>query len=527
MNRQVVRVVEEFSRIVVTAGGQGPAGPQGLSGGAAIFIQDITGINGIVAMKEWNPSVPAEVHLESATSDTATVRVHVGLGGGSDGYSPSVTVNSIPVTLSESSTKRWFTGFADVVVVEGENIIYAETSDGANDTAVLVLAGPGPDVLGVVFGAYPAGQTELKAGDTISFTVTTEPDATELTVLQIGASGSVVTLPVTAGTASGSLVISGLSGNQTIDVKAKNALGTFGNVFTSTPLALNQTYPTISTVTVDYPAGQGAFDTGQSGTMTTTISNFDTVAYSSTDVSIELPTSYTAIKNITALASGYIATGSNVTVVANRAANGATTVRTGLVKIASVAPTATISIAGSPARLVSSPAGINYEVRITPNQVLNEAPSLAASLGAWQGAWVLSGAYWKRNLRISDGTSRGAGVFSDLSMKGLSGITGTTIASGSSYSVGGMTSREITFPAFSRIAALGVSVGNESKTSAQVSGGNVLSRQASSAVVSNGYYIANSDGSYNPTGSYIGLSDTVFAGANTSGTLVILFEEVA
>ena len=114
-----------------------------------------------------------------------------------------------------------------------------------------------------------------------------------------------------------------------------------------------------------------------------------------------------------------------------------------------------------------------------------------------------------------------------MSLPGLSGLTGSTITSGESYTVGGMSSRTLTFAAFSRVTVLGCAVGDQTKTSASIVGGNTLDRYTSAAVVANGYYIANSDGSYNANGAYLGLSDSSLAGANTSGSLQATFAEVA
>lgn len=519
-------VVEDRQISVVSEAAQGPAGRSG-TGSAAVFIQNVTGLGGIVGQYTWEDSIPPQSVLASATSDTATVRVWVGAAGG-ENYSPSVSVNGVPATLSESSTKRWFVGYADITLVDGENIITATTDEGGSDTAVVTLAGPGPDVLDVVFGAYPGTQTELKAGDTISVTITTEPEAVELTILSGGAAAAPVTLPVVGGMATGVITISNASGQQPVTIRAKNELGTYGPDHTSVAtVLLNQTYPTIGTISVSYPAGQGAFGAGESGTISATVSDFDSVSYTSPDLLIDEPTAYAATKLVTNNRTGYVGSGSNITITATRAANGATTTRSGLARIATVPPKAAISIVGNPVRLISSPAGQDYEVRITPDQLLSGPPSLDASLGSWVGTWTLSGGYYKRTLRISDSTPRGVGVFANLSMVGLSGIVGTEIASGQHYTVGGMTTRNITFPAFSRIAPIGAAVADPTKTSAQISGGNVLTRQANNAVVANGYYIANADGSYNPNGEYLGLSDTAFAGSNTTGSLVVTFGEVA
>lgn len=493
---------------------------------AAIFIQEVSGLGGIVGQKTWADTVPPQADLLTATSDTDTVRVWVGAAGGQD-YSPTVSINGVPAALSESSTKRWFTGYADITLVQGENTITATTSEGGTDTAVITLAGPGPKVLDVVFGPYPGAQTELKSGDKISVTITTEPEAVELTILSAGAVISPSTLTVSGGVVSGVITIGNGTGNLPIEAQAKNELGTYGDKFTSTTLVLNQQHPEISLLLATYPGLQGALNAGESGTISALVSFFDEVSFSSPDLEIDDPYSAVVPKTVTNTRTGYVGAGYNVSITANRHANNATTVRQGLVRIATVPPKATISIVGSPARLISSPTGQDYEVRISPDQLLSSTPTLDASLGTWVGTWTLSGSYYKRTLRISDSTPRGVGIFSNLQVTGLSGIVGNEIVAGSSYVVGGMTTRNITFPAFARVAPLGAAVGLPAKTSAQVSGGNTLALQSNNAVVANGYYIANADGSYNAQGEYLGLSDTAFAGSNTTGSLIVVFGESA
>lgn len=496
------------------------------SGGGGLFIQDITAPGGIVAMKEWRESIPPESHIQRATTDTEKIRVWVGVSGGSDSYSPEVTVNGIVALLTESGTKRWFTGYADITVPPGESVITALCDNGAKDVALITLAGPGPKVLSVTFGPYPGAQTELKAGDTIQATITTEPAAVELTVLASGACASAVTTAVTGGTATVTLPISSANEPTSVQVRAKNSLGTYGDLFTSDALTLNQTYPSVQFNGATYPSLQGALNAGESGIINATASQFDTIHYTSPDLDIADPLVYAVVKPVTNTRTGYVGAGTNVTITANRAANNATTTRYGLVRIATVPPQASIAIIPS-GRLLSSPAGQDYTVRLIPDQMLSGTPSLNASHGAWQGVWTNAGAYWQRTLRISDSTPRGEGLFSSLQMTGLSGIAGNTITSGATYTVGGFTQRTVVFPAFSRVAALGVAVGNEAKVTAQISGGNVLTRYSDNTVRQNGCYIANADGSYNPNGDHIGLSDTVFAGSNTSGTLAVIVSEVA
>lgn len=489
----------------------------GASGSAGeIFITDVAPTSsGLVSNKTYVNNSP---ELANCISDTNNVRVSFGCEGGADKYSPSVTINGINATVTESSTKRWFTGYADVVLVNGPNKLTAISDAGGTDTADIEVLGPGPKVLSVAFGSYPGSQTELKQGDQIQVTVTTELEA--VSVLVDG-----LNVPVVGGSATTTLVVSSGSGLVPVTAQARNSFGTYGDQFLSAPLVLNQTYPTFGTLSVSYPASKGAFDDGDSGSVSCTVSNFDTVIYTSPDVMIDAPNAYSATKSITNFQTGYINGALNYTITANRAANNATSIKSCSIKIVTIAPTAFITT--SPAgRMSSSPAGVSYSVRIYPTQALASAPTLSASIGTWSGSWTLAGSYWQRSLVVKDSDPRGSGLFSGLSMVGLTNIPGSTLTSGSAYTVGGFSSRSVTFPAFSRVAPIGVSVADQTKLSANISGA-PLTRYSDNAMHSSGFYPANADGSYNANGTYMGLSDSVFAGSNTTGTLQATIQEAA
>lgn len=515
----------------VQMGMQGPPGRNGLPGiNGGVFALDAQPAGaGIVGGKQYaDGTVPAARVLTEATSDSATVRVYVGCNGGAENYSPAITVAGVPAILTETATKRWFEGYADVPLTVGENIIAIESDDGAITSVIINRVGAGPAVAAIVFGTYPGAQTSLKSGDLIDCTITTDLDAVTVTVQAGGAAGGSVTMPVVGGIAHGIIAIGSAIGMQGVTAIARNGFGTDGDAFASAAsLLLDQTYPSIGAITIGYDNGLQALGLAETGTLACTIGNADSVIYTSPDVLIADGNSYAPSKIIANNRTGYVGTGTNLTITANRAANNATTTAGTLVRIATIAPTASISIAGNPARLTSSPTGLDYEVRITPSQLVSTAPTLTASHGAWQGVWQNMGTYWRRSLRIADSTPRGAATFSGLSITGPSGITGNTITGGAAYTVGGFSQRTVTFPAFSRVAPLGVSVGNEAKTAAQIAGGAVLARHSDTGIYANGYYIANSDGSYNPTGDYLGLSDSVFAGSNTTGTLQAIVSEVA
>lgn len=482
---------------------------------AGAFVLDVTN-SSVVGVKVYETSA-----LVSCSVDTASVRVFVGCEGDSSSYTPTVTINGVTATLTESATKRWFTGYADITVVVGANPVVVLSSTGGTSTTTITRLAGGPEIFGITLGAYPGTQTALKSGDVISVTITTETTATEVWL----AGGSVVSggpFAVTAGTASGNVTIGSASGVVNFGASARNAFGTYGSPFTSEMLTLDQTVPSFGALTVTYPNGQGALGVSEAASVACVVNNADTVTYSATGLTV--PAGYAATKTVTNASTGYVVTGTNYTITATRAANNAVASVSGLIKIATTTPTASIT---SPTRLVSSPAGQDSEIRIYPTQTLLSAPSLDAQLGVWQGAWTNNGAYWSRMLRISDAYARGVATFSNLSLTGLSTINGSTIISGSTYTIGGMSSRTLTFPAFSRVTALGTTVGDQTKTSASIVGGNSLVRYQNNSVVANGYYIANADGSYNPNGAYLGLSDSSLAGANTSGSLQATFAEAA
>ena len=515
-------VTPQVQRAIVALGAQGPAGRDGGGGGGEVFILDVSPTSsGIVSGKTY---VNATVEIAHCLSDTGHVRIHLGCEGGADKYAPEVFVNSVAATLSESSTKRWFIGYADIVLPAGVGIVTAVSDAGGMDEALIEVLGAGPEVLAVSFGPYPGVQTQLKQGDTIQVLLTTALDASSVTVLAQGATTG-ATFPVVGGLAVGVLTIGNASGAQGVSAQARNAFGTAGGVFSSSFLALDQTYPGFGALTVTYHSGKAALDVGDSGTVSCSVSNYDSVLYSSSDLLIDATGSYAATKTVANLTLGYRNNGTNYTVTANRTANNATASASTLVRIATVAPTAYITQLPT-GRMSGSPSGIDYTIRINPSQVLASAPTLTASHGVWQGAWLNAGGFWQRTLRITDATLRGVGTFSALTMTGLSGIPGTLITSGDGYIVGGFSARTVTFPAFSRVAPLGVVVADASKTSAQI-GAQVLTRYNDTAPRATGYYIADANGAYNANGSYLALSDSAFAGANTTGTLQATVQELA
>ena len=507
-----------------------------------VYITDIVPVSsGIVGQKTYDPNtIPANAVLTEATTDNANVRVKIFAEGGNAFYSPTVTINGVQATLTKiaSDSSRVYTGQADIVVGSGDTEIIAISSTGAESRAIVHLAGAGPAVGSLVIGALPGSQTEVKSGDVVQVSGIVPNSATYVEVIAGGAAGALSSLTLGADgsagsgnkTFTGTFTVGSGTGSQTIQARAKNALGTFGATATSSnSVTLNQTVPTIGTISIAYPAGQSALKGSEVATVSATVTNGDVVSYtSSANLSVASPNTYAASKSVSRVSGGYVIGVNNYTITATKSSNGATVTKSTAISIADTAPTGAISITGSPARLISSAAGQSYTVTVTANQSLASAPSLSAPSGTWSGSWTGSGTTWSRTLVVKDTDTKGSFNFSGLSLPNLAGVTGNTITSGAAYTIGGFTTRTLTFAAFSQLAPIGTNVANISKVTAKYTGNaNNLTLQNSTANAFQGFTITDAAGNYNPNGGYLFITDQAYAGANTSGTLMVDIGEAA
>lgn len=496
------------------------------------FVSDITTSNGIVASKVYAPTVPANKVLQSAVTDTENVRVHVLAQGGLFEV-PEVTVNGTAAGNWTPSSDNLFAGYADISVEESGTIT-VQSSTGYTSTVNLTVATEGPAISQATIGALPGTQTEAKQGDVVAVTGIVANDAVSIAVKVAGAaqSGTVTGFGASdsagAGfkTFTGTFTVGSGTGAQVVTVIAKNALGTEGAETASlNTIVLNQTKPTIGAISVNYPNGQSALRNGDVAQASSTITDADVVNYAFSaagqTVAIQDPDSYTVSKDIT-LTSGTYSVANNYTITATKSSNGAVSTRTGSIKIANSEATAAISVQGNPTKLRTDADGETYTLVVTPSQTLNAAPNLTLAVGAWVGSWTQAGNNWTRTFKVADSDARGAaavtGKVTNLSNL-QSDVTG-------SFTIGGLIERTITFPAFARFAAIGAAVSDITKTRARYNGQSTdLARRGDTTDVAASFTIVNENGLYDPNGGYLFLSDAAFAGANTSGTLQVLFEE--
>lgn len=499
---------------------------------AKAFANDITTSTGIVASKVFANTVPANKILLSAVTDTKTVRVHV-LAQGGLFLAPAVTVNDIAVANWTPSSDNLFAGYVDLTLtVSGPITVKSDT--GATSTVTMTLATEGPVVQAATIGALPGVQTEAKATDVVAITGSVANDAVSVAVSNLGAaaSGNIATFGAndSAGigfkTFTGTFVTANRTGAQGVTLVAKNSLGTDGTpVLSGNAIVLNQAAPVIGAVTVNYPNGQAALKNGDVAQVSSTITGQDSVAYAfaaaSQTAAITDSSTYAVSKDLT-LSAGTYDVSNNYTITATKASNGAVTTRQGSVKIANSVATAAIAVQGAPARLRTSVAGTSYQLRVTPNQLLAGDPAITLTRGSFTGAWAFAGGVYTRNFTVSDADARG--VFAVDAT--LTNLTNQTSPATTNLTIGGLVERNITFAAFSRTAPIGTTVADIAKCRARYTGGSSdLARRNDTTDVAASFTIVNEGGMYDPNGGFLFISDSAYAGSNTSGTLQLTFEE--
>ena len=263
-------------------------------------------------------------------------------------------------------------------------------------------------------------------------------------------------------------------------VRVQKANGSYSDWFLTTSqgstdgqytLKLNNTYPSISIGSITYPASQQALKNNEQATVSNTVSNFDTISYTSpnSDLIITSSSTYQTNKTVTRSAGNYNINTNNFRITATRNANNAVTIDSStVVKIANTSPTLTVST-NSGQRLrtggndgTSTP---SYTVVITATQELLSAPTLSApSGGGTIGSFAGSGTTWTATLsNINDNLTKGTYTWGAISATNLAGKVVTTISTGTTYIIGGFLSRIVSLAAFANEVNINTSVSDFSK----------------------------------------------------------------
>lgn len=309
-----------------------------------------------------------------------------------------------PNSFSDPKNISYVDGiFADTANV---NISTLRTVNGATDSEdIIVKIANGPEITSLTIpnqaktavAPNVVGATEIKGGDVIEVVaeIDTQGEAAnsiQIRVFNEGISNGAAFSTYNSTPAGGDVhqyiipvtVTSSAARNgpQSVKIEAKNQYGTLSDDKTSSnQITVNQTAPAASISSVSYPSSQEAIKSGESATISNSVSGEDSVLYESpsvggsTQLDVSNPTTNESSKNVDYQAGGYNITTDNFKITATKNSNGAVTVAETTVNIANDA--LQLSITSLASSLESSPAGIDDSFNLNSNQKFLSVPTLS------------------------------------------------------------------------------------------------------------------------------------------------------
>jgi len=437
-------------------------------------------------------TVTLEIHSHGDPWQPESVRIS---GGG------ATTVTVTKDAWTQIASTRIWTASVALTDADTSGTLTAILSDGDTATCAYTRGLSDPLILTAAWdGTYPALQTQVKAGDTVTVTGTIETHATTIRVLASGATSSQQDFAgdYSSGTFSLSVVIGSGSGSMQFSLAA-SAGGTYGATLVTTDspaIVLDQTLPVFNAPFIVYPAGQEALKDSEVCSVQIQHTNpdaGDTYLYESVDIfgtpvnelSIPSPTVYALTKtDVMRIGGDYVEaiTDYNYRVTATRVTrNGASQSRSATVRIANIAPT--VTIAGATTRLGTDDGSLNYldhtiTIQSSYANLSTYTPTLTAPRGAWQGAWSAFGLFnYTRSLRIADadiltgGQAANNYTWGACSVKNRAGLETIIVGVNTTYQLGGFATRTVTMgpigggdPPYTHTADIGVPVVDTAKT---------------------------------------------------------------
>lgn len=527
------------------------AAPKGISGG--VFITDITPKNVSDNVGDRVRSADG-FSLKTCSATSHDVVVAITAITGHTNYRPVVKLNDVVIPVVAKGDAPLWTGTLNVTLpaadAQGKVVVLVEHEDGAKASTTVQFDTPAKITAAVFTGNYPAGQTELKAGDTFGVRITTDVDVVGYEIADDGA------LVASSGTfTAGKLqILSGLviadRGNtlttQGFQVRVKKASGSWSSWYDSTTggavdkvntVKLNNLFPTITFGAIAFPANQGALKGSEAATVNHTVTNYDSIAYASTELAIANPTVYAPAKGVTRSGGNYNVSTNNFNITATRTANGAVKTAGVNVAIANVVPVISVSVPGARLRSGgnSGTTAQEYTVTLTSTQALQVAPTLNAPGGTWvEAAFAPNAAktVWTRKLRVHDDDVKGTYSWNSLVVKSLGGQAVAGITTGTDYVIGGFVFRTMQIGAYpNREGTIGTKVTDVSKLRcSNLSKGQTgtlnTTYKADIAALVDRYTITGPTGVANPAGSLWYNCDAPNATSNTQGGMFIEIEEL-
>lgn len=501
-----------------------------------VFITDITpqDSNDNVGNKVFSSSGRV---LDSCVTDTDYVTVNIIAFTGDSNYIPDINLSGIEISLTESEISGVFLGDADINL-NGLGKLTVLHEDGPKHSVTITHENK-PEILDAYFtGGYPGSQTELKEDDNFDIYFESDVDVVELKIADESAckSDTFSFSETTSNTVTSTIANRGdVAVSRYAKIRVRNTTGSWSNWYQTNAegdvdgintVVCNNLSPSISIDGIDYPGSQMALKSNEVAIVSNTASDFDTIVYTSPNnqLNIENQGNYETDKVVRRISGNYNISTNNLKIDLRRNANDSEIFIETVVQIANVA--ASVSISEQYSHLRSAPTGADYEITITSSQHLLEAPTITAPYGSWvDGSFSGGPTIWDRNIRISDSDPKGSYSWTNLVATNLAGIVTSSITGDSEYLLAGFNTRRLMFDAFSNIQNIGTPVYNTDNLVCIDISGNIFSYQVDKTNNQYSFTIVNSDGTLNPNGSYIYITDQNWVDMNSEGLAYVDLQE--
>ena len=322
-----------------------------------VFITDVVpSSSGNVGNKQYADTVPANQVLLSCVSDTQNLRIKFLAQSDTAFYSPTVSINGTQATniSAVNGDSKMFEGYIDVTVASTSDIVL-ESSAGSSASVSITVNEFGPSISSLSVDALPVGQTAAKSGDTVDISGTVFNDAVDVSIKNQGAASSgnvILGASDSGGTGlrafSGTATISSRSGELEVFAVGVNQLGTESAPFASAPITVDQVVPSISFSVVSLSNGLPALGLNDTAEVSISITGQDSQTFEFDHGSEGgSTTEYLTTRILTVTSEVYSKT-NNVTITADRSANGASSSSVFSVPVSSIAVVADLVISGVP-----------------------------------------------------------------------------------------------------------------------------------------------------------------------------------
>lgn len=512
----------------------------GIARGGAVFITDIEpqnvadNVGGKVFSSDGNV-------LEQCMTSTQFVRVHILAITGFSNFRPTILVDGAILNLTQDEDQNVWTGSIDVDL-QGKAVVTAIHEDGANHSVAIVNDSLPIISDGKFINGYPNGQSELKEDDQFSFEVSSPFDFVSIEFDDFGAAKPQTFNFAASNSETVSVQIAD-RGNTSqsfgVRLRIKNSNETFSEWFESDSLGsvdgvnivvLNNVAPTIEFSSINYPQNQEALKNEETAVVVHSISDFDTVKYSSGgQLQIEASENYNPNKVVLRLAGDYNVETSNLTITATRAANDSSSQMQLVVKIAHIVPE--LMMITPIGRLISGGnAGTEIErhtIVIRSSQELIELPAIKAPMGQLIDSMAESSKplEFEQAIEVHDNDLKGNYELQLLSAKNLAGLTVTAFKSTAVYVLGGFSRRVLQIEAFGNEALIGTAVTDVSKLIVSDKDQIPMSYKSNLEEGLLSYTITQPSIVLNPEGNLFHWNDSQAINNNTTGLATITMEE--